>query len=80
MATRGPNGDVLIYDTRSGAQLDGRLGGGSQVIAVTLGDRGAVAYVAQSGSGAQLRTCVLDNRLCQTVDLVPVDATAVLAR
>lgn len=80
VATRGPGVDVLVYDTRSGAQLDGRVGGGSQLLAVSLGTRGAVAYVATSGNRAQLRTCVLADQHCQTVDLVEVDPDTVLAR
>jgi hypothetical protein len=80
VATRGADGGVLLYDTRSGVQLDGRLGGGDEVLAVAPGDRGTVAYVVRDGDGAQLRTCELEDLRCRTVDLVGVGTDAVLAR
>jgi hypothetical protein len=80
VATRDDNGGVLLYDTRSGAQLDARLGGGSAVLAVAPGNDGTVTYVIRSGAGAQVRSCELVNRYCPTVDLIALDDTAVLAR
>jgi len=80
VATRDDNGGVLLYDTRSGAQLDARLGGGSAVLAVAPGNDGTVTYVIRSGAGAQVRSCELVNRYCPTVDLIALDGTAVLAR
>lgn len=80
VATRDDNGGVLLYDTRSGAQLDARLGGGPAVLAVAPGNDGAVTYVIRSGAGSQVRSCELVNRYCPTVDLIGLDGTAVLAR
>ncbi|HCB07941.1 MAG TPA: hypothetical protein DEQ43_27420 [Nocardioides bacterium] len=80
VATSGADGGVLLYDTRSGVQLDGRLGGGPEVLAVAPGDNGTVTYVVRTIDGAQLRTCELADQHCQTVDLVGLESTAVLAR
>lgn len=81
VATRSPtDASALLYDTRNGAQLDGRLGGGGVVVQVAPGARGLVAYVVQEGETTQLRTCELDDQHCPTIDLLSLDSVPVLAR
>lgn len=80
VATHDAAGAVALYDTRSGEQVDGRLGGGSEVLAVSPGQRGLVAYVVRDGERAQLRTCQLEDLHCQTLDVLQVGPDTVLAR
>lgn len=80
VATHDAAGAVALYDTRSGAQVDGRLGGGSEVLAVSPRERGLVAYVVADGERAQLRTCQLEDLHCQTLDVLQVGPDTVLAR
>jgi hypothetical protein len=81
VATRSPDdGSVLLYDTRSGGELDGLLEGPGELVAVRPAFRGLVAYVLRDGEARQLRTCQQQGPRCLPVAVVSMDSTPVLAR
>ena len=84
VATRSPgDGALLVYDTRSGREVDVGLAPGDQVLAVAPGSRGTIAYVvAPEGRAAELRTCLLrTGPVCTDVaDLPDTGDPPVLAR
>jgi hypothetical protein len=81
VATMSPDdGSVLLYDARSGAELDGALEGGGELVAVTPRSRGVMAYVLREGDALELRTCQLWGDECRALDVVEVDSVPVLAR
>jgi hypothetical protein len=67
VATRAVDGALLVYDTRSGQEVETGLTGDERVVAVAPGDRGTLAYVVQpvDEDWWELRTCVLAEGRCR---------------
>ena len=90
VATRlpGADGEVAIYDTRSGKQLQDGLTEDDDALAFAFapGGRGTIAYVMAPegltpGRELQLRTCDLVSTLCKIAARIPnLGGTPVLAR
>jgi hypothetical protein len=88
VATRlpGTDGEVAVYDTRSGEQFQNGLTEDDDALDFAPGDRGTIAYIVAPdgltpGHELQLRTCDLETTLCAIAARIPnLGATPVLAR